>query len=152
MLTGVHKNHFLTVRVFLGSTNKPGALGWKRHQGSCARLSAMPRTVRTNPTPASNSEYTPWYRQRFGCCRWPSVPWLWLCSSVVSNQLPPLGTPAEVAEYLRTTTAALAQDRYKGTGPKFIKRGSRVLYRWSDVLEWLDLNTIQRTDDLRPQR
>jgi len=70
----------------------------------------------------------------------------------VSNQLPPLGTPAEVAEYLRTTTAALAQDRYKGTGPKFIKRGSRVLYRWSDVLEWLDLNTIQRTDDLRPQR
>lgn len=70
----------------------------------------------------------------------------------MSNQLPPLGTPAEVAEYLRTTTAALAQDRYKGTGPKFIKRGSRVLYRWSDVLEWLDLNTIQRTDDLRPQR
>ena len=31
----------------------------------------------------------------------------------------------------------------------FIKRGSRVLYRWSDVLEWLDLNTIQRTDDPR---
>ena len=43
-----------------------------------------------------------------------------------------------MADYLRTTTAAVAQDRYKGTGPKFIKRGSRVLYRWSDVLEWLD--------------
>jgi hypothetical protein len=41
------------------------------------------------------------------------------------------------------------KDRYKGTGPKFIKRGSRVLYRWSDVLEWLDRNTIQRTDERR---
>jgi len=41
----------------------------------------------------------------------------------MSMQLSPLATPAEVAEYLRTTTAALAQDRYKGTGPKFIKRG-----------------------------
>jgi hypothetical protein len=70
-------------------------------------------------------------------------------SSVVSDQLPPLATPVEVAEYLRTTTAALAQDRYKGTGPKFIKRGRRVLYRWSDVLEWLDRNTIKRTDERR---
>ncbi len=65
------------------------------------------------------------------------------------NQLPPLATPVEVAEYLRTTTAALAQDRYKGTGPKFIKRSSLVLYRWSDVLERLDRNTIQRTDERR---
>jgi hypothetical protein len=65
----------------------------------------------------------------------------------VNDQLPPLATPAEVAEYLHTTTASLAQDRYRGTGPKFIKRGRRVLYRWSDVLEWLDRNTFQRTDD-----
>ena len=70
----------------------------------------------------------------------------------MNDRLPPLATPIEVAEYLRTTTAALAQDRYKGTGPKFIKRGSRMLYRWSDVLEWLDRNTIQRTDDPRGQR
>jgi len=46
-----------------------------------------------------------------------------------------------------TTTAALAQDRYKGTGPKFIKRGSRVLYRWSDVLEWLDRRHSERVDE-----
>jgi hypothetical protein len=65
----------------------------------------------------------------------------------VSNQLPPLATPAEVAEYLHTTTASLAQDRYQGTGPKFIKRGSRVLYRWSDILERLEHNTFQFTDD-----
>jgi hypothetical protein len=68
------------------------------------------------------------------------------------SELPALATPVEVAEYLRTTTAAFAQDRYKGTCPKFIKRGSRVLYRWSDVLEWLDRNTFQRTDDPRQQR
>ena len=43
----------------------------------------------------------------------------------MSMQLPPLATPAEVAEYLRTTTAALAQDRYRWIGPKFIKHGSR---------------------------
>lgn len=67
----------------------------------------------------------------------------------MSDQLPALAVPAEVAEYLHTTTAALAQDRYKGTGPKFIKRGRRVLYRWSDVLEWLDRNTIERTDERR---
>jgi hypothetical protein len=55
-------------------------------------------------------------------------------------------------DYLRTTTAAFAQDRYRGIGLKFIKHGSRVLYRWSDVLEWLDRNTIQRIDDPRQQR
>jgi hypothetical protein len=63
-----------------------------------------------------------------------------------------LATPVEVAEYFRTTTAALAKDRYKGTGSKFIKArlaASRVLYRWSDVLEWLHRNMIQRTDELR---
>jgi hypothetical protein len=70
----------------------------------------------------------------------------------MSDQLLALARPAEVAEYLRTTTAALAQDRYKGIGPKFIKHGSGVLYRWSDVLEWLHRNTIQRTDDPRQQR
>jgi hypothetical protein len=67
----------------------------------------------------------------------------------LSPELPPPATPAEVAEYLRTTTAALAQDRYKVTGPKVIKRGSRVLYRWSDVLKWRDRYTIQRSEERR---
>ncbi len=70
----------------------------------------------------------------------------------MSEQLPALATPAEVADYLHTTTASLAQDRYKGTGPKFIKRGSRVLHRWSDVVEWIDCNTFQRSDDPRQQQ
>lgn len=59
----------------------------------------------------------------------------------------PLATADEVATYLRTTSSKLAQDRYRGVGPKFIKHGRRVLYRWADVLAWADANTLQRTDD-----
>lgn len=62
-------------------------------------------------------------------------------------------SPAEVAPVLGTTEAGLAQMRYRGTGPKFVKVGAghrgRVLYRWSDVRAFLDANTVQRTDDTR---
>ena len=57
-----------------------------------------------------------------------------------------LATTSQVAEELHTTVAALAQMRYMGTGPKFIKCGRKVLYRWSDVQDWLDSNTQVRTD------
>lgn len=59
----------------------------------------------------------------------------------------PLATTEEVAEYLRTTVPKLANDRYRGIGPKFVKHGRRVLYRWAEVLAWADANTLQRTDD-----
>ncbi|MBM4640464.1 DNA-binding protein [Rhodococcus hoagii] len=59
----------------------------------------------------------------------------------------PLATPAEVAVFLRTTTAKLANDRYRGVGPKFVKHGRRVLYRWDEVSEWVNANMIQRTDE-----
>lgn len=58
-----------------------------------------------------------------------------------------LATAEEVAEYLRTTKAKLANDRYRGVGPKFVKHGRRVLYRWSDVYAWTEENLMQRTDD-----
>jgi hypothetical protein len=58
-----------------------------------------------------------------------------------------IARPQQVARALDTTLAGLAQMRYRGTGPKFVKRGRRVLYRWSDVCEYLDANTIQRTGD-----
>jgi hypothetical protein len=57
--------------------------------------------------------------------------------------------PSEVAALLGTTVDGLAQMRYRGTGPKFVKRGSTVLHRWSDVRRYLDANTLQRTDDPR---
>lgn len=67
---------------------------------------------------------------------------------------PPTGVdtalPREVAAALGTTEAGLAQMRYRGTGPKFIKIGGRrVIYRWSDVRDYLDANVMQRTDDPR---
>lgn len=57
-----------------------------------------------------------------------------------------LASISEIADALHTTTARLAQMRYRGTGPKFVKCGRRVLYRWSDVQDWLDSNTRVRTD------
>lgn len=62
--------------------------------------------------------------------------------SVVAEDI---ATPNEVAAALNTSTVGLAQMRYRGTGPKFVKRGSRVLYRWSDVAAYLDGQTRERT-------
>lgn len=59
----------------------------------------------------------------------------------------PLATPHEVAEFRRTTVATLAQERYKGSGPKYVKLGKRIFYDWADVYAWIDANTLQRTDD-----
>lgn len=59
-------------------------------------------------------------------------------------------SPREVAAVLFTSEAGLAQMRYRGTGPKFCRVGNRkVVYRWSDVKEYLDANTMTRTDDPR---
>lgn len=60
-----------------------------------------------------------------------------------------IALPPQVAKVLDTSEAGLAQMRYRGTGPRFIKRGRRVLYRWSDVRAYLEANTCQRTDDPR---
>lgn len=59
-------------------------------------------------------------------------------------------SPKEVAAYLHTSEAGLAQLRYLGKGPKFCKVGARkVIYRWADVAAYLDANTCQRSDDPR---
>nr|WP_232717406.1 helix-turn-helix domain-containing protein [Gordonia metallireducens] len=53
-----------------------------------------------------------------------------------------LATPDEVAEYLHTTPASLAQDRYHHRGAPYIKHGRKVLYRWTDVYAYLEANTV----------
>ena len=55
-------------------------------------------------------------------------------------------TPEEVAEYFGTSTRTLANDRYLGKGPRFIKLGKLVRYRRSDVLDFIDANVYTRTD------
>lgn len=55
-------------------------------------------------------------------------------------------TPAQLGERFGMTTGALAQMRYKGNGPKFIKLGGKqVRYAESDIQAWLDRQTRDRT-------
>lgn len=54
-------------------------------------------------------------------------------------------TPAELAGYLGRTEAALAQLRYRGTGPSFTKAGGRIRYRKQAVNAWLERNEKERT-------
>lgn len=55
-----------------------------------------------------------------------------------------LATSSEVAAYRRITPGALAQERYRGDGPAFIKTGPRtVLYDWADVHAWMDARKVQ---------
>lgn len=59
-------------------------------------------------------------------------------------------TAKQVAAILHTSEAGLAQMRYRGTGPKFVKSGPRkVIYTRQSVEEFLAANTCQRTDDPR---
>ncbi len=52
-----------------------------------------------------------------------------------------LATPKEVGDYLGLSEGALAQQRYQGTGPAFVKLGRRsVRYDWRDVFDWVDSN------------
>ncbi|MDQ0030881.1 helix-turn-helix transcriptional regulator [Arthrobacter bambusae] len=59
-------------------------------------------------------------------------------------------TAAELGAKLHKTAPALAQWRYKGIGPKFVKVGSGVRYRASDVEAWLDEQTRSQTGQSLP--
>lgn len=56
-----------------------------------------------------------------------------------------LVAPSVVADYLDVSPGQLAQMRYLGTGPVYIKIGSRVRYRLSEVATWLDAHTQTQT-------
>jgi predicted DNA-binding transcriptional regulator AlpA len=50
----------------------------------------------------------------------------------------PLGTPAEIAEFLSKPEKTLAEWRSRRIGPRYFKlAGGSVRYRWADVEEWL---------------
>ena len=61
-------------------------------------------------------------------------------SETASVTVPDLLTAAEVGHITHMKASSLAQMRYKGTGPKFVKLGSRVLYRREDVIDWINSN------------
>lgn len=54
--------------------------------------------------------------------------------------------PVTVSEMTGLSTAALAQLRYLGTGPRFYKPTPRtVLYKRSEVLAWVEASAQIRT-------
>jgi len=67
---------------------------------------------------------------------------------MAQQELPEVMTPAEVAQFLRTTTASLAQDRYLGRGIPYTKFTKRVRYLRQDVFDYLAANR-RRTDNPR---
>jgi hypothetical protein len=48
------------------------------------------------------------------------------------------------------TPGALGTERSKGKGPPYKKLNGRIFYDWSEVLSWIESNTLQRTDGQRP--
>lgn len=51
----------------------------------------------------------------------------------------------ELAVRLGKSPAALANWRYLGLGPKFVKVGRSIRYRVADVENWLEAHTQQQT-------
>lgn len=53
----------------------------------------------------------------------------------------------EYCEFMGISRGAAAQERYKGTGPRFIRASGRIYYDPEDVFAYLDANKLTRTDD-----
>ncbi len=54
------------------------------------------------------------------------------------NEVPCLLTPGDVSQRLGVPTGTLANWRYLGRGPAFLRVGRHVRYRPDDVEAWLD--------------
>lgn len=55
-------------------------------------------------------------------------------------------TAEQLADELQATKDQLAQWRYMGRGPRFLKEGHFIRYRRVDVEEWLESRIHTRTD------
>ena len=56
-------------------------------------------------------------------------------------------TQTEFAQTLGKSEAWAERSRWDGSGPKFVKIGRKVLYRGSDLNDWLDSRTRTSTSD-----
>lgn len=56
-----------------------------------------------------------------------------------------LVAPEVLAKMTSVTTGQLAQMRYLGTGPEYVKVGTRVRYALSDVESWIADHRHSRT-------
>lgn len=53
-----------------------------------------------------------------------------------------LWTPKETSEFLGLSVATLAQQRWRGVGPPFLRLGRTVRYRPDAVETWLEQKTV----------
>lgn len=64
---------------------------------------------------------------------------------MTTTALPPdpdaLVLPPQLAQFLHTTEAVLAQTRFRGKGIPYVRVGRRILYRVKDIRAYLDANT-----------
>lgn len=66
-------------------------------------------------------------------------------TEVTIETLPPLFDTKTLTTVLGLTPAWAEHDRWKGTGPKFIRVSGPVRYRREDVLKWLEKGTRSST-------
>ncbi|MDP9459584.1 MAG: helix-turn-helix domain-containing protein [Actinomycetota bacterium] len=59
------------------------------------------------------------------------------------EQRKPLGATPEVATYLGVPVQTLYVWRTKGVGPRAVRVGKHLRYRWSDVDAWLEQQADQ---------
>jgi excisionase family DNA binding protein len=57
----------------------------------------------------------------------------------------PLWDDDRTGEFLGVSVGTLANWRYQGRGPRFVKVGRHVRYRRADVESWLDRNAREST-------
>ena len=59
----------------------------------------------------------------------------------------PLATDKDFASFAGLTLGQVAQLRYLGQGPRFIRvTGRQIRYRWEDIEVWLEARTFNRSD------
>ena len=61
---------------------------------------------------------------------------------MIEMSLPEVATARQLAEFLGTTEASLAQDRYLHRGVPYTRVGRRIRYLRVDVLNFLSANRI----------
>ncbi|NOY56781.1 MAG: helix-turn-helix domain-containing protein [Actinobacteria bacterium] len=60
------------------------------------------------------------------------------------NNLDPLLSAQELADYLEVPIATIYAWRYRREGPLGFRAGKHLRYRWSDIEEWINNQLLER--------
>ena len=73
------------------------------------------------------------------------------CRTRPEPPIPEFLTETALADRLALSRRTLQMWRHKGGGPRFVKMGGAVRYRWRDVEAWLAEQSREHTSDPGPQ-